>query len=87
MHKAQKTLRQGLQYLIKFYQVAHLPFYRNVCRHYPSCSHYAIEALEVHGIVKGTGMSLLRIAKCNPFFKGGFDPVPPAKSSKENQPL
>jgi len=47
------------------------------CRFHPSCSHYAVEALQVHGAVRGTLLTTGRIARCNPFFPGGFDPVPP----------
>lgn len=51
-----------------------------VCRFHPSCSHYAVEALQVHGIFRGSWLSAHRIARCNPFFPGGFDPVPPRRS-------
>ena len=47
----------------------------NSCRFYPSCSHYAIDALREYGAVKGTWMSLRRIGKCHPFHAGGYDPV------------
>lgn len=67
--------------LLKFYQVAHLPFYSNVCRFSPSCSSYAIEALKTHGTVKGFWLALKRVSKCHPFHAGGFDPVP----TKENK--
>ena len=46
------------------------------CRYLPTCSHYAIEALETYGIIKGTILSVWRILRCNPFSKGGYDPVP-----------
>ncbi|MFA5264487.1 MAG: membrane protein insertion efficiency factor YidD [Opitutaceae bacterium] len=49
------------------------------CRFYPSCSHYAIEALLVHGAVRGTWLSGLRILKCTPLHPGGPDPVPPPR--------
>ncbi|NLB63088.1 MAG: membrane protein insertion efficiency factor YidD [Fibrobacter sp.] len=62
--------------LVRFYQVAHLPFYSNVCRFEPSCSNYAIEALKTHGNLKGFWLSIKRVSKCHPFHKGGFDPVP-----------
>ncbi len=48
------------------------------CRHYPSCSDYALEALETHGALRGTGLTARRILRCNPWHPGGFDPVPPA---------
>ncbi|NTW05268.1 MAG: membrane protein insertion efficiency factor YidD [Peptococcaceae bacterium] len=46
-----------------------------VCRFYPSCSHYAIEALEKKGIFLGLYMSIIRVLKCHPFHPGGYDPV------------
>lgn len=48
------------------------------CRFYPSCSSYSVEAFQRHGILRGFGLSVVRLAKCNPLHPGGFDPVPPA---------
>lgn len=50
------------------------------CRFYPSCSQYAKTAIEVHGALRGAGLALRRLAKCQPFHPGGIDPVPPARS-------
>lgn len=50
----------------------------NVCRFHPSCSHYAREAIRVHGALKGSGLAAWRVLRCQPFCKGGLDPVPPA---------
>lgn len=50
------------------------------CRYVPTCSQYAVEAIEVHGVIRGTLLALRRILRCNPFFKGGYDPVPPKKN-------
>lgn len=52
------------------------------CRYWPSCSAYALEALEVHGAVKGTGLAIWRVARCNPFGSHGVDPVPDKKQKK-----
>ncbi|RLB44373.1 MAG: membrane protein insertion efficiency factor YidD [Deltaproteobacteria bacterium] len=65
-----------LSALISLYQLAISPFKPPCCRFYPSCSQYAREALEKHGIVKGGLLSLIRILKCHPFHPGGYDPVP-----------
>ena len=50
------------------------------CRYSPTCSNYAIEAISVHGVIKGGLLSVWRILRCNPFSKGGYDPVPPKKT-------
>lgn len=47
----------------------------NTCRYQPTCSEYMIEAIRKYGALKGVGMGLKRIARCNPYHKGGFDPV------------
>ncbi|UFU01151.1 membrane protein insertion efficiency factor YidD [Radiobacillus kanasensis] len=53
------------------------------CRFQPTCSQYAIEALQTHGAIKGFYLSVIRILKCHPFHPGGFDPVPDRKRKKE----
>ncbi|HEY3250182.1 MAG TPA: membrane protein insertion efficiency factor YidD [Ignavibacteria bacterium] len=62
--------------LVRIYQVVISPLLPSACRHYPTCSQYAIESLQKYGIFKGSYLSAKRILKCNPFFKGGYDPVP-----------
>lgn len=64
-------------WFIRFYQRNISPYKRPCCRFVPTCSQYALEALEVHGFLKGSLLSLGRILRCNPFCKGGYDPVPP----------
>ena len=49
------------------------------CRFHPTCSHYAVEALRVHGAVRGTGLAIWRLLKCTPMHPGGFDAVPPPR--------
>ena len=63
---------------IRLYQLTLSPMLGNVCRFTPSCSRYAIEALEKHGPVKGLYLAARRIMRCNPWHEGGFDPVPRA---------
>ena len=54
------------------------PLYGDVCRFYPTCSEYAVVALQRHGLVRGGTLVAWRLARCNPFFHGGMDPVPQA---------
>lgn len=56
-----------------------------VCRFYPTCSAYALEALQKHGGIRGTTLALKRILKCHPLHPGGFDPVPPPRGQYQNQ--
>ena len=66
--------------LIRFYQKNISPYKPRCCRFTPSCSAYAIEAIETHGIMKGLLLALYRILRCNSFNKNcGYDPVPPGK--------
>jgi putative membrane protein insertion efficiency factor len=62
---------------VRVYQLTLRPIIGAHCRHEPSCSHYAIEALHRHGALRGTGLAAKRILRCNPWTPGGFDPVPP----------
>lgn len=62
--------------LLKVYRLVVSPLYGNVCRYYPSCSAYALRAVEVHGAVKGTWLAARRVLRCHPWAPGGYDPVP-----------
>ncbi len=66
--------------LIRVYQYLLSPMLGQRCKYYPSCSNYAIEALRVHGVVRGTGLATWRLLRCNPFSNGGVDPVPPRRA-------
>lgn len=68
--------------LIKFYKFAISPLFPASCKFYPSCSQYAIEALQQRGLITGSLLSIKRILKCNPFSSGGFDPVPLKNKTK-----
>ncbi|SDN96122.1 membrane protein insertion efficiency factor YidD [Alkalicoccus daliensis] len=70
--------------LIRFYQKFISRFTPPACRFYPTCSHYGIEALQVHGAWKGTYLTIRRLLKCHPFHPGGIDPVP-KKKDPENK--
>ncbi|KAF7598932.1 MAG: membrane protein insertion efficiency factor YidD [Candidatus Dactylopiibacterium carminicum] len=68
-----KTLFIGL---LKFYRFAISPWLGNRCRFHPSCSAYAIEAIEKHGIIRGFRLAVWRVMRCHPWNDGGHDPVP-----------
>ena len=61
---------------VRAYQVGLSPLLPASCRYYPSCSAYAVEALEKHGAARGAWLSARRILRCHPFRPGGYDPVP-----------
>ena len=63
--------------LIRFYRCVVSPLFPPCCRFQPTCSMYAISALQIHGFFKGSLLTVWRILRCNPFSKGGYDPVPP----------
>ncbi|MCK4941482.1 membrane protein insertion efficiency factor YidD [candidate division WOR-3 bacterium] len=69
--------------MIKGYQITIGMFLPRVCRFEPTCSSYAIEAFREHGTLKGTVLSIWRILRCNPFFSGGWDPVPKRSCNNE----
>ncbi len=65
--------------LIRLYQYLISPLLGPRCRFYPSCSHYALQALRRHGLFYGGWLSLRRITRCHPLNEGGIDPVPPSR--------
>ena len=69
-------MKKVLIFLIKIYQNTLSPLLGKNCRYTPTCSQYTIEAILEHGSFKGIIMGVKRIIRCNPCFKGGFDPVP-----------
>ncbi|MGZ5051237.1 MAG: membrane protein insertion efficiency factor YidD [Methylobacter sp.] len=62
--------------IIKFYKYFISPLLGERCRFYPSCSNYSLEALQLHGTIIGSYLTLKRLLKCHPFHEGGIDPVP-----------
>ncbi|MCX8037766.1 MAG: membrane protein insertion efficiency factor YidD [Candidatus Sumerlaeia bacterium] len=71
-----RWIRRGLQALIRVYQRGLSPLLPPSCRFFPTCSDYALEALERKGLLAGLWLIVRRLARCHPFCKGGFDPVP-----------
>ena len=72
-------MQKSLLAAIRFYQRRISPALPPMCRYYPTCSHYAVEAIQTHGALKGTLLTVLRLMRCNILFPGGVDPVPPKK--------
>lgn len=68
---------------IRGYQFLISPLLGNNCRFYPSCSCYAVESVENHGVIKGGYLSFRRLIKCHPFHAGGYDPVPEPNTKTE----
>ena len=69
-------MRTILILAVRGYQVSLGQLLPPSCRYFPSCSAYAIEAIEKHGAARGSGLAAKRIARCHPFRPGGYDPVP-----------
>jgi putative membrane protein insertion efficiency factor len=69
-------VRNLLQLLIRGYQFLLSPWIGGACRYWPTCSDYALEALERHGSLAGSWLAVRRLARCHPYGRGGVDPVP-----------
>ena len=67
--------------LLRGYKSFISPWLPPACRYEPTCSIYAMEAIELHGALRGSWLAFKRILRCHPFVKGGFDPVPPPADS------
>jgi uncharacterized protein len=68
--------------LLRAYRAVISPLYGQVCRYHPSCSAYALEAVQVHGSIKGTWLAVHRLGRCHPWAAGGYDPVPPRVTTR-----
>jgi putative membrane protein insertion efficiency factor len=76
VRKLSRLPQRAARGAIRVYQLALSPYLGSACRFQPSCSSYALEAVERHGALRGLWLALRRIARCQPFHAGGFDPVP-----------
>ena len=70
------AMRGVIRGVIRAYQLGISPLLGARCRYYPSCSQYALEAVDVHGSLRGSWLAIRRLARCHPFHPGGLDPVP-----------
>ena len=75
-------LRRLLVAVIRFYQRVISPGLPHHCRFYPTCSEYAVQAITLHGPVKGGWLATKRILRCGPWNPGGYDPVPPPQAKR-----
>ncbi|MBR3095194.1 MAG: membrane protein insertion efficiency factor YidD [Clostridia bacterium] len=73
-------MKQILLRLLRFYRAKISPLKPPMCRYYPTCSAYAVEAIETHGAFFGSLLAIRRLLRCNVLFPGGYDPVPPKKN-------
>ena len=71
--------------MIRAYQSVISPMTGPTCKYYPSCSQYALTAVRRHGALRGTGLALWRLLRCNPWSLGGVDDVPPARDAHTHQ--
>ena len=69
-------MKRAILRMIRFYQKAMSPLFPPRCRYIPTCSEYALQAVEKYGPLRGGFLALRRLLRCNPFHKGGYDPVP-----------
>ena len=70
--------------LVRGYQLTLSPYFGGSCRFLPSCSSYAIEAISTHGALRGTLLAVRRLARCHPFGRAGYDPVPAPSDSRSS---
>ncbi|MCS5717435.1 membrane protein insertion efficiency factor YidD [Herbiconiux sp. CPCC 205763] len=68
--------------ILRGYRAVISPLYGDVCRYYPSCSSYTLQAIQQRGVVVGSAMGVYRIARCHPWAKGGIDDVPPVRRQR-----
>ncbi|MFG0382783.1 membrane protein insertion efficiency factor YidD [Pseudomonas sp. zbq_18] len=79
-------MKRLLLSLVRLYQYLISPLLGPRCRFHPSCSHYAIEAIERHGALRGGWLAVRRLGRCHPWHAGGYDPVPPIHRCNREHP-
>lgn len=82
LRSAETTVVRGLIFLIQLYRHMVSPLRLPTCRFTPTCSQYAVAALSEYGLVRGSGMAAVRLAKCGPWHRGGWDPVPERRGAR-----
>jgi len=80
-------MKRVLIFLISLYRRFISPLKKPCCRFQPTCSQYAIEAIEEWGAIRGSGLAIWRVLRCNPFGRGGYDPVPKNKRKRNRKQI
>jgi len=80
-------MRNLITSLIRLYQLLLSPVLGSNCRFHPTCSRYAIEAIETHGVIRGSWLAIRRVTKCHPWHSGGIDPVPTAAAPRSPEEI
>jgi hypothetical protein len=75
-------MKRAAEFCLRLYKSVISPFLPASCRYVPSCSEYAAEAVARHGLLHGSALGLWRLLRCNPFARGGYDPVPPNEAAR-----
>jgi len=70
-------MKRAMQFALRSYQRWISPMLPHSCRFVPTCSEYAMQAIELHGVLRGSSLALWRLLRCHPFARAGYDPVPP----------
>jgi putative membrane protein insertion efficiency factor len=76
-------VKQVLVFVLRAYRFLISPLYGQVCRYYPTCSAYALQAVETHGALRGSWLAARRVCRCHPWAEGGVDHVPPARNGSQ----
>ncbi|RFD27243.1 membrane protein insertion efficiency factor YidD [Mycobacterium uberis] len=79
-----RTVVRGLVFLIQFYRYVMSPLRPATCRFVPTCSQYAVDALTEYGLIRGGWLAMARLAKCGPWYRGGWDPIPGCRLERLN---
>jgi uncharacterized protein len=80
-----QAVKSAVLYLLRGYKQIISPWLGPACRYVPTCSEYAMEAVEIHGVFRGSLMAVWRILRCHPLVKGGYDPVDRSKKSQPHE--
>ena len=75
-------MKRAAEFCLRLYKGVISPFLPASCRYVPSCSEYAAEAVARHGLLHGSALGLWRLLRCNPFARGGYDPVPDKQAAR-----